>query len=66
MAQVTKNEDSKDTTVKLSKKALNSLEKKAKPFESKKDCVERIIAENCGSSKPKEEPDEPNEEAEEE
>jgi len=64
MSQVTKNEDSKDTTVKLSKKALNNLEKKAKPFESKKDCIERIIAENCGSStKPKEEP---NEEAKEE
>ena len=56
-----------DTTVKLSKKALNSLEKKARPFESKKHCLERFIAEHSvPSTKPKEEPNEPSEEAEQE
>jgi len=43
----TKNED---TTVKLSKKAMNNLADEANPFESKKDCLERIIMQNCSSS----------------
>ena len=43
----TKNED---TTVKLSKKAMNNLADKAKPFESKKDCLERVLMQNCSSS----------------
>ncbi len=48
----TKNED---TTVKLSKKAMNGLADKAKPFESKKDCLERILMQNCSSSNKKKE-----------
>ena len=53
MTQVTtKNED---TTVKLSKKAMNNLAGKAKPFESKKDCLERILMQNCSSSNKKKE-----------
>ncbi len=39
-----------DVTVKLTKNALKQLEKKARPFESKKDCLERIITQNCGAS----------------
>ena len=64
MAQVTKNED---TTVKLSKKALKQLESKAKPFESKKECLERIITQNCCSSKetPETEPEKQTEESQE-
>lgn len=46
MAQSAKTED---TTVKLTKKALKKLETKAKPFESKRDCLERIIMQNCSS-----------------
>lgn len=52
MALATKNED---TTVKLSKKAMNNLADKAKPFESKKDCLERILMQNCSSSNKKKE-----------
>ena len=69
MALSTKNED---TTVKLSKKAMNNLADKAKPFESKKDCLERIIMRNCSSSNKKKESEtdleqqEPNEENSEE
>ena len=48
----TKNED---TTVKLSKKAMNNLADKAKPFESKKDCLERVLMQNCSSSNKKKE-----------
>ena len=62
MVPVSKNED---TTVKLSKKTMQSLADRAKPFESKKECLERVIAENCGSSKEtKEQLDEPQEESE--
>ena len=50
MALSTKNGD---TTVKLSKKAMNNLADKAKPFESKKDCLERILMQNCSSSNKK-------------
>jgi len=39
-----------DTSIKVSPKALNELSKKAKPFESKKDCLERIIKQNCSPS----------------
>ncbi len=69
MALATKNED---TTVKLSKKAMNNLADKAKPFESKKDCLERILMQNCSSSNKKKESEidleqqEPNEENSEE
>jgi len=55
MSEVTEN---KDTTVKLTKKALNKLETKAKPFESKRECLERIIMQNCGSPNQKEESEE--------
>ncbi len=47
MAQSTK---TNDATVKLTKKAQKVLESKAKPFESKKECLERVIMQNCGSS----------------
>ena len=40
-----------DTTVKLSKKVLNQLSNKARPFESKKKCLERIITQTCGTPK---------------
>ena len=50
MSTVSKNED---TTVKISKKALNGLAGRAKPFESKKDCLERIIMRNCSSDEMK-------------
>ncbi len=50
MSTITKNGD---TTVKLSKKALNGLSGRAKPFESKKDCLERIILRNCSSNEMK-------------
>jgi len=69
MALATKNED---TTVKLSKKAMNNLADKAKPFESKKDCLERILMQNCSFSNKKKESEieleqqEPNEENSEE
>jgi len=43
------NEDA-DTSIKISPVALNDLAKKAKPFESKKDCLERIIKQNCSST----------------
>jgi len=46
-------ETNEDTTVKISKKALNGLAGRAKPFESKKDCLERIIMRNCNSQKMK-------------
>ena len=63
MATTTKNDDQ---TVKVSKKAIKELESKAKPFESKKDCIERMIMENCGrareTKKPKEKPIEGSEE----
>jgi len=69
MALATKNED---TTVKLSKKAMNNLADKAKPFESKKDCLERILMQNCSFPNKKKESEieleqqEPNEENSEE
>ena len=43
------NEDA-DTSIKVSPEALNDLAKKAKPFESKKDCLERIITQSCSPS----------------
>lgn len=44
-----------DTTVKLSKKTLASLESKARPFESKRDCIERVIMQSCSpQTKPEE------------
>lgn len=54
-----KNKESNDVTVKMTKNALKQLEKKARPFESKKECLERIIMQNCGSKENKEfkEPD---------
>lgn len=42
--------ENNDTSVKLSKNALKQLESKARPFESKKDCLERIITQNCGAA----------------
>ena len=36
------------------RKAINGLAEKAKPFESKKDCLERIIMQSCSSNKMKE------------
>jgi len=36
-----------ETTVKLSKSAMKSLETKARPFESKRDCLERVIVQSC-------------------
>jgi len=51
MSTVSKSED---TTVKISKKAMNDLANRAKPFESKKDCLERIIMQSCGSNEMKE------------
>ena len=36
-----------DSTVKLSPKAEKALEKKAKPFESKRACLERIVLRGC-------------------
>jgi len=47
----TKNED---TTVKISKKAMNGLAGRARPFESKKDCLERIIMRDCSPNRTKE------------
>ena len=61
MSQVSKNED---TTVKLSKKAMNRLADRAKPFETKKDCLERIISENCSKTTKAEEIEELEEETE--
>ena len=58
----TKNED---TTVKLSKKAMNNLADNAKPFESKKDCLERILMQNCSSSNKMKESENNSEESEE-
>jgi len=34
---------------------MNNLADKAKPFESKKDCLERILMQNCSSSNKKKE-----------
>ena len=48
--KVEKNNEDEDTSIKVSPGALNELAKKAKPFESKKDCLERIIKQNCGSA----------------
>ena len=62
MAEVTTG----DTTVKLSQKALKRLESKAKPFETKKDCLERIISENCSKTTKADETKEPEEETEDE
>jgi len=51
--QVTKQPE--DTTVKVSKTVLKKLESKAKPFETKKECLERVIMQNCGNEKKVEE-----------
>jgi len=45
-----KSNEESDTSIKVSSEAMNDLAKKAKPFESKKDCLERIIMQSCGSS----------------
>ena len=50
-----KSNEEADTSIKVSPAALNDLAKKAKPFESKKDCLERILMQNCSSSNKKKE-----------
>ena len=45
-----KTHEEADTSIKVSPEALNDLAKKAKPFESKKDCLERIIMQSCSPS----------------
>lgn len=45
-----KSNEEPDTSIKVSSEAMNDLSKKAKPFESKKDCLERIIMQSCSSS----------------
>ncbi len=45
-----KSNEEPDTSIKVSSEAMNDLAKKAKPFESKKDCLERIIMQSCSSS----------------
>lgn len=43
-----KNSKNNDTSVKISRVALKTLATKAKPFESKKEALERMINQNCG------------------
>jgi len=45
-----KSNEGPDTSIKVSSEAMNDLAKKAKPFESKKDCLERIIMQSCTPS----------------
>ena len=40
-----------DTTIKVSKEAMKTLESKARPFESRKSCIERVIMQSCSPSK---------------
>ena len=40
-----------DTTIKVSKEVLDTLKKKARPFESRKSCIERVIMQSCSPSK---------------
>ena len=43
--------DDGTTTIKVSREALKSLETKARPFESKKEVLERVIMQSCSPSK---------------
>ena len=45
-----KNSKNNDTSVKISRVTLKTLATKAKPFESKKEALERIINQNCGEA----------------
>ena len=40
-----------ETTIRVSKTALETLKSKAKPFESKKQVLERVIMQSCVPSK---------------
>ena len=40
-----------DTTIKVSRETMKTLESKARPFESRKSCIERIIMQSCSPSK---------------
>ena len=40
-----------DTTIKVSKEAMKTLASKARPFESRKSCIERVIMQSCNPSK---------------
>ena len=40
-----------DSTIKVSQEALDVLKKKARPFESRKSCIERVIMQSCSPSK---------------
>ena len=40
-----------ETTIRVSKTALETLKLKAKPFESKKQVLERVIIQSCSPSK---------------
>ena len=40
-----------DTTIKVSREAMKTLESKARPFESRKSCIERVIMQSCSPVK---------------
>ena len=40
-----------DTTIKVSREAMKTLESKARPFESRKSCIERVIMQSCSPAK---------------
>lgn len=60
-----KSNEEPDTSIKVSSEAMNDLAKKAKPFESKKDCLERIIMQSCSPSNKMKKSDEDSEQDEE-
>ncbi len=60
-----KSNEEPDTSIKVSSEAMNDLSKKAKPFESKKDCLERIIMQSCSPSNKMKESENNSEESEE-
>ena len=45
------NRSLEDTTIKVSKEVLDTLKEKARPFESRKSCIERVIMQSCSPSK---------------
>jgi len=45
---VKNNSKNNDTSIKISRNVLKVLATKAKPFESKKEALERMITQNCG------------------
>lgn len=44
------NSKNNDTSIKISRVALKVLATKAKPFESKKEALERMITQKCGEA----------------